>query len=162
MNTLSDIFDWGLQALCIPVATGCNGHILFVWMLVYAVVGAVFFRRWSWGAFAAAVTVGILGNLARIGILLTLVGIPHFHLLHDILGWFISGLAILIIVECYEPRRSTAVWIGRALCLLLILWALALVYIAAFPVPELPSGREGIFSPKDTHTGNSFTKGITP
>lgn len=144
MNTLSDIFDTGLQALGIPIATGCNGHILFVWMMAYAVLGAIYFRRWSWGAFIAAAFIGIVGNLVRVGILLTLSGIPHFKLIHDILGWFVSGLAILIIVECYEPRRSTAVWLGRALCLLLILWAVALVCVAAFPVPELPSGREGL------------------
>ena len=136
MNTLSDIFDWALQALGIPIATGCNGHILFAWMIAYAVLGAIYFRRWSWGAFAAAITVGILGNLMRVGILLSLSGIPGFKVIHDFLGWFISGLAILIIVECYEPRRATAVWLGRALCLLLILWAIALVYVNAFPGPD--------------------------
>lgn len=133
MNTLSNIFDGALQSLGIHVATGCNGHILFSWCVAYAVLGAIYFRRWSWGALIAAAAIAIVGNLVRVGVLLTLAGIPHFHLFHDILGWFVSGIAFLLIVECYEPRRATAVWLGRALCLLLILWAIALVYVAAFP-----------------------------
>ena len=149
MNLLSDLFDWALQALGIHVGTGCNGHILFAWMIAYAVLGAIYFRRWSWGAFIAAAAIGILGNLARVGILLTLTGIPCFHLIHDLLGWAISGLAILVIFECYEPRRSTAVWLGRALCLLLVLWAIALVYVTAFPGPTGRVTESETFCPKN-------------
>lgn len=149
MNTLSNILDALYCAIGLPIPTACNGARMLVWIVLMAFAAAVYFRRWSWLAICAAPILGFGANLLRVALLLPLAHLPCFHIVHEVAGWLLSGLAILIVVECVDPTREAAVWISRGLCALLIVWAVLLTASHAFPGPTGRVTDSETFCPKN-------------
>lgn len=143
MNQVSDFFDAVLFAVGIDVPSCCNGHVFFLGCVLVGLAAPLQFDRWSWGAFAAAVGFGVVGNFVRIWVLLPLAGLPCFQIVHDVTGWIVTGICFLVVVECYEPRRDVARAIGAVLVVCMLLWGVLYALVQFSPGSGFPSGKFG-------------------